>query len=1155
MAPTEEHDNPAWPPGTVRLEGEEVPKDSTGARLSSSLIFQSEEDRSDEIILQPQPSSDPNDPLNWPKSLKYLNFGLAAFYALMVFALIDAATPTWAPMHEQLGYSYDTLNNSYAAGCASLAVGACVLIPFALKYGRRPIYIFSSAVQFGVCIWSAHQRTVPDLMLVNILSCFVGALAEVVVQMTVADVFFVNQRGTMNSLYFWSTRVGAQLTPLAAGYVTISQGWRWVWWWIAILFGLLLVALTFLYEETKFVFAAVEGVGLVDGTTTATKDDAPKDPELARVATAGSTAPKLTAPAIDPTIPRKTYKQRLALTTSSPGSLHSFLRHSYQPFQILFSVPGVFYMALVYGGMMVTSNVLVTTMSNWMTRPPYNFDADQIGLMSLAPFTGSTLGTLICGPLSDWLILYLAKWNKGIYEPEMRLWVMAAFAPFVPIGMVLFGVGLSSGWPWPVLAVGYGLCTFGTAPAGSIALTYITDAYTEIVGDAMVSVTFVRNACSTMFIFALPPWIAAAGLQNVYITIGVLLTAILFGCGVFIAFGKKFRFQFRNRYRYFATRQFEPRAVCKERKLKVIPPLANLPLLDIDEVASVTIRFPRAPTASVSMSPQGLRPRDLDAAVGARAPAARNRDESDGTADLVTKAGVLSLHASGAEPHYFGSSSMFSFSRVIHACVRQAVQEKSTSGIDSGLDDVDASISPCRLPSYEVGVALSNAYFENVHFQYPFLHEPTFRQWENNALGLGPTAASLSELFFVNMVYAVGALLKPNTRLLPQAHPYGQLLEDAASTDYQVLTARPRNLSGLALRQCIELGYHRNARKINLSRNISGLEMRKRAFWCAYQMDCAASVNLGLPLSLPIQEVDTEFPMDINDSALSETGIQGLPRRSLSDPVTTMSHALHQFRLRCIWARIYGSLYSNAAGKRIGDESYHAQVQSLRQELDDWMAATPPAPRRVGVPLCVFGNMEEYKTTYSETILLIYRGQLTSKEDVRDDVFLECMEAASNICYSSKRLYIGNPINYTWSTLHVLFLAGLTYLHCLWSSPAARRKVRYDSVSSIFTTCTMLLAIMAERWEGAAPYRDLFEALSSRALAMLVERDQQERPAVLPSPDADAGHANIEDMTQWAVQIADVGMPDAFGSLLSGLLGDFGEGPEFQDSLWDFSGE
>ncbi|KAH7126515.1 fungal-specific transcription factor domain-containing protein [Dactylonectria estremocensis] len=639
---------------------------------------------------------------------------------------------------------------------------------------------------------------------------------------------------------------------------------------------------------------------------------------------------------------------------------------------------------------------------------------------------------------------------------------------------------------------------------------------------------------------------------------------------------------------------------CKERKLKCddqVPACANCHRLDLAclvEDPTTKRQLPRnyletleervellerllqqqnQPQVSAGSAMPGFRDFNyLNVATTSSGVRDRDRDENDATTDLISRAGVLSLHASGAEPHYFGPSSIFSFSRVIHACVRQAVQEKPRSEFDPNSDEMDASsLVPCRLPSYEIGVALSNAYFENVHLQYPFLHEPTFRKWERNAVGLDSVVASPTELFFVNIVYSIGALLKSNTRCLPQQLYVSALLyidHVLSKKNVEAIQAllccalfsirssmgpSVWNLSGLALRQCIELGYHRNVKKINLRTNILRLELRKRVFWCAYQMDCASSVNLGLPLSLPIQEVDTEFPLDINDSSITEDGMNGLPRQSSSDPITTTSHALHQFRVRCIWARIYESLYSNTASERHDRQSYLAQVQKLRKELDDWLAETPPEPRRPSIPITVFARLEDYKATYNESLLFLYRGQLTDKEKVQDDVFLECMQAASDICQSCKRLYIGKPINYTWSTLHVIFLAGLTNLHCLWTSTAVRQAVRIDSVSNTFTTCTMLLAIMAERWEGAAPYRDLFEALASRAMAMMVERKQHETAPALPAPSAESDNPNIEDLTLWASQIADVGMPDAFGSLLSGLIGDYSlEGQEFGDGLWEF---
>lgn len=85
--------DPAFPPGTVRLEKLQGLPDA-GAGTGTGT----------EIILQPRPTNDPNDPLNWPKWRKNLNFGLATFYAMMAFAQVNAGTPIWGPVEEELGF-------------------------------------------------------------------------------------------------------------------------------------------------------------------------------------------------------------------------------------------------------------------------------------------------------------------------------------------------------------------------------------------------------------------------------------------------------------------------------------------------------------------------------------------------------------------------------------------------------------------------------------------------------------------------------------------------------------------------------------------------------------------------------------------------------------------------------------------------------------------------------------------------------------------------------------------------------------------------------------------------------------------------------------------------------------------------------------------
>ena len=344
-------------------------------------------------------------------------------------------------------------------------------------------------------VWQAKMKTVAELMLVNLLTCLVGALAEVMVQMTVADMYFVHQRGLINTAYYWVTTFGSSLAPLAAGYVTTSEGWRWVWWWIAIFLGAGLIVFIFLYEETMFV-KPTDGVVLdnevlsIPAQPTSISDEK-KDPvEDKSAATDEKDQPKSVAtiePRESPTVvettkvpKRKTYWQILKPWSDSGLPLGQLFKHMYTPFLMMFSIPAIFFMSLEYGLMTACGTLTTTSLSSVMTEPPYNFSASGIGLMGLPSFIGVTLATLVCGPMSDYLAVTLAKRNKGVFEPEMRLWPVLVFALCVPAGLFMFGIGLKHKVHWIVPAIGYALTSFGQVPACSSALTYLTDSYTDV---------------------------------------------------------------------------------------------------------------------------------------------------------------------------------------------------------------------------------------------------------------------------------------------------------------------------------------------------------------------------------------------------------------------------------------------------------------------------------------------------------------------------------------------------------------------------------------------------------------------------------------------------------------------------------------------------
>ena len=123
--------------------------------------------------------------------------------------------------------------------------------------------------------------------------------------------------------------------------------------------------------------------------------------------------------------------------------------------------------------------------------------------------------------------------------------------------------------------------------------------------------------------------------------------------------------------------------------------------------------------------------------------------------DLASKVGTLSLNAAGAEPHYLGSSSTFAFARLIKPILSRIERTNSTYTDDCITDST--APSTCALPDPRTAIILSNAYFDNIHTQYPFLHEPDFRAWEAAVVCQGNSGwfeeqADLTPLFFLNMV-------------------------------------------------------------------------------------------------------------------------------------------------------------------------------------------------------------------------------------------------------------------------------------------------------------------------------------------------------------------------------------------------------------------
>jgi len=115
--------------------------------------------------------------------------------------------------------------------------------------------------------------------------------------------------------------------------------------------------------------------------------------------------------------------------------------------------------------------------------------------------------------------------------------------------------------PWIIPCVGIAFFGFALTALGDTSLTYLSDCYREMLGDALVAVAFVRNIFATIIVFALAPWIAGLGLHGCFTSVGCLALALNLTTVLMIIWGKTFRIMCADRYAKMAKRQFDPRAI------------------------------------------------------------------------------------------------------------------------------------------------------------------------------------------------------------------------------------------------------------------------------------------------------------------------------------------------------------------------------------------------------------------------------------------------------------------------------------------------------------------------------------------------------------------------------------------------------------------
>ncbi|KAF4873536.1 putative MFS-type transporter [Colletotrichum siamense] len=503
------------------------------------------------LVLIPEPTADPNDPLNWTLARKNVNTLFVLAVTVAVFAAMTMQMVFWQQMTVELGMTYNELNAGVSFNVVGLALGCLCIIPFTKKYGRRSTYIFSTAVMAATSWWSSRMRTVPEMYITNLLFGLAGSTNETIAEMTIADLFFVHQRGMANGFYITSVMIGNFLAPTLAGVQAASMGWRWAYYTVGIILTILFLLFLFFFEETKYVPVSV-------GVSTVGNPDLQETQNKLREARSNTTA---SHPANDKQLPDKyedqdieqvspqspppnKYRQRMRFSTPTEESL---LSTYIAPFKMAV-FPHVVFSAIQCANAVAFLVLLTSINSIVFAAPPYNFSTAGVGLMLIGPFIGNMIGSIYGGVFGDRIVVRLARKNRGIFEPEMRLYVLFVPALLMGVGVVIFGITADRGMHWVYPSIGGALFAFGMSSMMDVSFTIVIDTYKAGTAESFVFITFIRNAASIGVPFAVVPWLNSMSLTNISIICGCVATSICFLFIPLLIWGRGIRVALHARY-------------------------------------------------------------------------------------------------------------------------------------------------------------------------------------------------------------------------------------------------------------------------------------------------------------------------------------------------------------------------------------------------------------------------------------------------------------------------------------------------------------------------------------------------------------------------------------------------------------------------------
>jgi multidrug resistance protein len=274
------------------------------------------------------------------------------------------------------------------------------MAPLSEIYGRTPVYHICNIGFIAFVVGCALAPTLDALIAFRFLSGIFGSCPITNGGGSIADMITQEKRAAAMAAFSVGPLLGPIIGPVAGGFLADAKGWRWVFWLLVIIAGVVAVVLFGFMKET---YAPVILQRKVDRLRKQTGND-------------------LLRHKLDVGLSASDYFKR--------GIVRPLKLMVFSPISIIFAL----YMAIVYGYLYLMFTSMTVVFEEY-----YNFSTSLVGLSFLGLGVGSMLGLTYFSMVSDkYLKKQAAKEGQGM-KPEYRLQPLPLGAFMLPVGFFIYG--------------------------------------------------------------------------------------------------------------------------------------------------------------------------------------------------------------------------------------------------------------------------------------------------------------------------------------------------------------------------------------------------------------------------------------------------------------------------------------------------------------------------------------------------------------------------------------------------------------------------------------------------------------------------------------------------------------------------------------------